>query len=262
MLGFNGGLLGVRKVPTQESASGLWALNEQSMAKRAGIWPILGPGGGPMPTLWYDFADESTVTVASSQITAVTSKGTRAWTLTKSTTGPGYVTGINSLKCLDWGASAAHSNYMFNSSSTSTTIGEVYVVVDASFGGIIGDSGYAGLFTSYTNAWYVLGAGGALTQSSTGFNSAYINGGASNRFSDLFSSPSIDNPAIIQINNSSGNTFNTTGGFEIGNDRGNWGLYRGWSGLVGEYIVYSSALSSDQRNLVVNYLAAKWNIST
>ena len=40
MLGFNGGLLGVRKVPTTDSASGLWDQNEQSVAKRAGIWPL------------------------------------------------------------------------------------------------------------------------------------------------------------------------------------------------------------------------------
>lgn len=40
MLGFNGGLLGVRRVPTTGSASGLWFQNEQSVARRAGIWPI------------------------------------------------------------------------------------------------------------------------------------------------------------------------------------------------------------------------------
>ena len=41
MLGFNGGLMGVRKVPTTGSASGLWMPNEQSVAQRAGIWPLL-----------------------------------------------------------------------------------------------------------------------------------------------------------------------------------------------------------------------------
>ena len=40
MLGFNGGLMGVRKVPTTSTASGLWFQNEQSVAKRAGIWPL------------------------------------------------------------------------------------------------------------------------------------------------------------------------------------------------------------------------------
>jgi hypothetical protein len=40
MLGFNGGLMGVRKVPTTGTASGLWFQNEQSVAKRAGIWTM------------------------------------------------------------------------------------------------------------------------------------------------------------------------------------------------------------------------------
>lgn len=41
MLGFNGGLMGVRRVPTGSAASGLWFQNEQSVAQRAAIWPIV-----------------------------------------------------------------------------------------------------------------------------------------------------------------------------------------------------------------------------
>jgi hypothetical protein len=41
MLGFNGGLMGVRRTPTAEAASGLWSQNEQSVAKRAEIWPVV-----------------------------------------------------------------------------------------------------------------------------------------------------------------------------------------------------------------------------
>ena len=52
MLGFNGGLMGVRKVPNSGSAPGLWFQNEQSVAKRAGIWP--GPLG---PFRYWRFAN-------------------------------------------------------------------------------------------------------------------------------------------------------------------------------------------------------------
>lgn len=38
MLGLNGGLMGVRKVPTTIAATGMWSQNEQSVARRAGIW--------------------------------------------------------------------------------------------------------------------------------------------------------------------------------------------------------------------------------
>jgi hypothetical protein len=262
MLGFNGGLMGVRRVPTGSAASGLWFQNEQSVARRAGIWPIVvtDPTAGLSPVLWYDFADESKVTTSGSAITAVTDKGSRGWTLSVGGTSPQYVTGINSKKCLDWGTSPSHAKFMYNSSSTSTTIGEVYVVVDASFGGNSFD--YAGLFTSYTNAWYMLAYASSLTESGTGFDQLFINGGTSNRYSGgLFTSPSIDNPAIMRINNSSGTTFSTTGGFEIGNDRGNSGLNRGWPGLIGEYIVFSSVLSSTDRDSLQTWLAFKWGIT-
>ena len=52
MIGLNGGLLGVRNVPTLATASGLWVPNEQSLAQRAGIWPL---GIAPDP----DFASVS-----------------------------------------------------------------------------------------------------------------------------------------------------------------------------------------------------------
>jgi len=42
MLGFNGGLMGVQRTPTQGVASGLWFQNEQSVARRAAIWPSTG----------------------------------------------------------------------------------------------------------------------------------------------------------------------------------------------------------------------------
>jgi hypothetical protein len=40
MLGFNGGLMGVRRTPTTGTASGLWFQNEQSVAQRANVWPF------------------------------------------------------------------------------------------------------------------------------------------------------------------------------------------------------------------------------
>jgi hypothetical protein len=42
MLGFNGGLLGKRRVPSVGAAPGLWFPNEQSVAKRDALWPTNG----------------------------------------------------------------------------------------------------------------------------------------------------------------------------------------------------------------------------
>jgi hypothetical protein len=63
MLGFNGGLMGVRKVPTTGSASGLWFQNEQSVAKRAGIWPITRTA-----TRYYRFANFANTSLDSDTI--------------------------------------------------------------------------------------------------------------------------------------------------------------------------------------------------
>jgi hypothetical protein len=214
------------------------------------------------PVFWYDFADESTVTTSGTAITSVTDKGSRGWALSVGGTSPQYVTGINGKKCLDWGASPAHSNFMYhaNNDGTPITIGEVYVVVDAAFGGTAGN--YAGLLTAHNGNWYVLAIASSLTQDGTGFDQLFINGGTSNKFSgDLFGSPSIDDPAIMRINNSSGNTIFSSSGIQIGNDRNFSNLNRGWSGLIGEYVIFPSFLSPTDRDAVQAWLATKWGIT-
>jgi hypothetical protein len=42
MLGFNGGLMGVRRVPIQQSTSGVWTLDEQILAQKGFDWPLTG----------------------------------------------------------------------------------------------------------------------------------------------------------------------------------------------------------------------------
>jgi hypothetical protein len=82
MLGFNGGLMGVRRTPTVGAASGLWFQNEQSVAKRAGIWPIA--GGDPY---WANVslllhmdgsAGSTTFTDSSSNALSITVSGSTA----------------------------------------------------------------------------------------------------------------------------------------------------------------------------------------
>jgi hypothetical protein len=68
MLGFNGGLMGVRRVPTGSAATGLWFQNEQSVAKRAAIWPSTGDeyGANVSLLLHMDGSNGSTTFVDSS----------------------------------------------------------------------------------------------------------------------------------------------------------------------------------------------------
>jgi hypothetical protein len=53
MLGLNGGLMGVRKVPTTGTATGVWDQNEQSVAKRANIWPVAAGSDVPVGSIAY-----------------------------------------------------------------------------------------------------------------------------------------------------------------------------------------------------------------
>jgi hypothetical protein len=54
MLGFNGGLMGVRRTPTVVAASGLWFQNEQSVAQRAGVWTV---PAGPKEARYFRLAN-------------------------------------------------------------------------------------------------------------------------------------------------------------------------------------------------------------
>jgi hypothetical protein len=67
MLGFNGGLIGVPRAPTAGAATGLWLPNEQSMARRAGQWPVANdPFLGDVTALFLmNGDDESTAFVDS-----------------------------------------------------------------------------------------------------------------------------------------------------------------------------------------------------
>lgn len=114
MLGFNGGLLGVRKVPTTGSASGLWFQNEQSVAKRAGIWPTA--GGDPY---WSDVSlllrmdgsnGSTTFTDLSSNAHTITVGGNAQVT----TTSPKFGTGALLLDGAgDYLQTPAHSSFAF-----------------------------------------------------------------------------------------------------------------------------------------------------
>jgi len=260
MLGFNGGLLGKRRVPSVGVASGLWFPNEQSVAQRAGIWPevVTDPTPGLSPLLWYDFADESTVSVSSGQVAQINSKGSTAWSLTKSATGPDYVTGINGMKCANWGGSP-HSNYLRNTSTASMNMAEFYLVLDASFGSVF--PAYNGVFST-GNQWSVTGFQNRDGFYAEAFNQAYINGSSVNAYAGVIVGspagilPAINTASLLRI---VGSAANTTSGFQLGMDRNIAG--RGWYGLMGEVIVFSSPLSTQDRTTLQNWLASKWGIT-
>jgi hypothetical protein len=257
MIGLNSGLLGIRRVPTVLSASGLWVSNEQVLAQRAGIWPsTIPPNPIPAlsPILWYDFADETTVTTSGTELTQITDKGSRNWTLTKTTTGPQYVVGINSKKCVDWGNST-HSNRLRNTDATSTDVAEMYIVLDAAFGSTFPD--YNGLVSGTADPVFLTGDSGSESLSGYQWNRAFVNGSASNTFSSIL--PAINSASLLRIKKSDDTAVTLGAGFQIGMDRNN--ADRGWFGLIGEVVCFSSVLSDTNRGLVQTHLGTKWNIT-
>jgi hypothetical protein len=78
MIGFNSALLGVRRVPTTGTATGLWVPNEQVLGRRAGIWPTTGDDDFASVSLLLhmDGSNGSTTfTDSSSNAFAVTANG-------------------------------------------------------------------------------------------------------------------------------------------------------------------------------------------
>ena len=207
------------------------------------------------PLLWYDFADPSVVTVSGGQISQVNDKGSRGWNLTKSTTGPQQSTWTNnSLNCCDWGT-AGHSNYLRNTTSTSTDIAEVYVVMKANYGSTF--PGYNALFSAPSSNLYITGWPGQTYFDSNPFNAAYVNNSASNTFATIV--PAINSPCLVRINRTDSGTGNTTSGFQLGFDRIYTG--RGWGGLIGEVVVFSTQLSSANRTKIQTFMARKWGLT-
>lgn len=76
---FNGGVSGVRRVPTASAAPGIWDLHQQNEAQRAGIWPRTGadPNFSSVSLLLHmDGSNGSTTfTDSSSNTLAITANG-------------------------------------------------------------------------------------------------------------------------------------------------------------------------------------------
>ena len=201
--------------------------------------------------LWYDFNDQSTATVSSGTITAITDKGSAGRNLTASSTAPAYGTGINGLHCVDFG-SATHSNYLRNTSATSFTLAEVYIIQETTLtSGAVNYNGLVGAANSETYRAYMESTNLQID----GFNSRYLNG--SNTSSGI-TLTQLQDPCLVRLAYTTAASI--TSGFQVGNETTNT-TGRGWWGFVGEVIAFSAALGSTDRNTLQTELAAKWGIT-
>ena len=116
LLGQNGGLIGARRVPSQSGASGIWGLNEQSLAKGANLWPV-----------YYDLSFSSvslllhmdgsngstTFTDSSSNALTVTASGSAQISTAEVKWGTGSLRVLNDVNTLNYVTTASSSALSF-----------------------------------------------------------------------------------------------------------------------------------------------------
>jgi hypothetical protein len=210
------------------------------------------------PGAWWDLSDAGTVTTSSGNIRAVTDKsgGGRTLEWVNGFGNIAYATAaVNGLNAAQY-VSSNNGATLRNLSAMTFTAQEVYVVLQYSGGsqftnydGIFGSGNAVDFWISGNNVGTGLQPGGP-------FNNAFINGGSTNRFSNVF--PEIQSPCLLRITAPS--PVSTTAGVYFGVDRIYNYFSRSWSGNICELLAFPATLSSGGRSDLETYLMGKWGI--
>jgi hypothetical protein len=243
MLGFNGGLIGVRKTPTTTGATGLWLPNEQAMARRAEIWPISN-GGMWSPAdltteLWLDFADTSTVAASGSNLLQINDKSGNGRNATGAR-GPTIGT-VNGKACMV----TTSSSYVYLASSLSTVrcfVAVIQYTNTTALQFIVGDS-----------SSYDFHAGGGDLILDTTYSSLSVRNGSAWK-----NGSSVSPSSITRSSSPSCYIFNTTGNVTIRYFSEDRFYSRSTIGNTCEILALSSVLSDSDREKLEGYLAHKW----
>jgi len=280
MLGFNGGLMGVRRTSTTGAAAGLWFQNEQSVAKRANIWPTAIWTPAEITTsLWLDAADATTVTTVSGAVSQWNDKSGNARHASQSTAAnrPSYPgTALNSKSTVDFDG----TNDVLTA-TLATGLSDSYAV----FAVVVPRrnqqiEGYVvSEVASYSNYWFLLGRGGSGGQK-MGIS---MFDGSNNPLSDWATLPTLDAGYIMcgirdtttgsrklfyyqdatlrgDVTDDTSLTAPTYSNLQIGgqvNQSDRYGQVR-----IGEVVIVPSLLSTTTRQLIEGYLAHKWGLAS
>ena len=212
------------------------------------------------PIFWYDFSETSTVTTSGSEITGISDQGSLGWNLTKSGTGPTLAGWGNGKNCADWGSGGHNNSLRYVHSGSPVNVAQVFIVLDANFGSTF--SNYNGLISNLVDDsidFSIVAAAGSAGLDTSGPNwldYATLNGGSTNVISSVL--PGINSRCVLMIKRSSGAAPVLDDGFQIGNDRSNSG--RGWGGLFGLAVGFSTVQSSDDTTNIINFLMEQWSV--
>lgn len=271
-----GGGIGIQRVPSLSSASGVWNLNEQLLAKKSSTWPLVleAPQTISGMLTWYDASDLTTVTVSSGSVTAWADKSGNGKTLVSpSGRNPGYTSG----QALTFnGTQFMYSDLGYNAPTTRTmyvvcTLYQLDPPASSTGGGVLGfeNSSSDSFDTIVYNEnsarkWQTGSSGGArnvvAATSETRVNQrilmtvTYGNGhtriyrmGSLDGSSNSFTPASNQNRIIVGQRHNTWSASPPSNGY--------------WFGTVSECITYNTIHSDSDRQKIETYLNTKWSIS-
>jgi hypothetical protein len=276
----NGGIIGVANIPTKTTASGVWTLQEQFLARAQDIWPTGIPEIVKNADVWLDAADTLTITESGGNVSQWVDKSSSALTFVQATgISQPTLTTVNGLNALSFDG----SNDGLKRSSTTTitkniTQSTVYAV--AKFNS--SPSGEKDIFrfdTGTGNARLLIGGGIATGKAffggrrldadsfarvdstsnvSTTSPQLFI-GGAD--YSNTTATVFINN--VLQGTNSSwlttGATSNTDSVAQSIGFNGGSAAY--FDGVICELLLFQTLHTTSERLEVATYLANKWGIT-
>ena len=207
------------------------------------------------PSVWFDAADLSTLTLVSNDASEWRDKSGNARHVSQATAArrPTYaVSGLNGRPALDWGS--AINNKGFQNLLVSNFNPTRYFIV-ADYDGAEPFNEYAGLvshnFTASTDLMMANNVGSNWFSPASCFHNG-------NPTAVQVALPTISSPFVV-ASNFAHNTNRTN--LFIGNDRFLTNLTRGWRGKISEVFAIDYVPSVAERNRAEGYLAWKWGIA-
>jgi hypothetical protein len=277
----NGGIIGVSNVPTQLSASGVWTLQEQFLARAQDIWPSRVPDVVLTASVWLDANDLSTITESGGAVSQWENKGslgnfTQATGALQPTTGSATLNGRNVIEFAgDFLTSVdTAANYKFLHDGTTHLIAIVWRYTSGDFRGLMGTNtgsaavGMAMFMNLTPNLQYDIyfgSSGNVAVRNLVSVSAAtmrvmtmlndpdnataadrseiFLNAGTATKGNTSSNSPSASNPAFtLQIGACGNNQLPFTG-------------------QIAELVVVSGANATEGNRVIIrDYLNAKWGV--
>lgn len=225
----------------------------------------------PGCTLWLDAADRNTITLSGTSVTAWIDKSSNGYSFTGVSNPQSGTATINGLNAIDvfTNSNAYFSNTSISFSTPFSVFGvgiiKAFTGVEQAFLGAPTDAVFSLQFQSTTPQINIFTRNATLT--GWAFNSAYVTQATISNANVLFGTTvssgalpgAFVNGSQLSLFESSNTGSYTITGLQIARRTT---LANSWNGHIGEVLIYSSALTTTQRQQLEGYLAAKWGLTS